>query len=247
MGLWRHAPNIEGPPNTDDVAVLVDYVKKLANTVAMMSKDLEFIVNGTISSDNVREIAGYNVSSTELKHKSGIVGMNGADPQDPNAIRFWSGNADPTQAPFRVSQSGILTAVAALFLSALGYPRVELNSGSSLFAAYRIASDFIKIHAEFTGSPTIEFNNGSANAILSAAANTLILNTLLGDLQLRSQSGNTLISAAGNMNINGSVRFNNGSALDSISQPNSTATTVAGLANDFNTLLRNLREMNILS
>lgn len=81
---------------------------QLADLVARCLKEVEWLSNGNMDSRNIRNIAGYNVGLTELKHSSGLVGMSGANPADPNAIRFWSGNADPTVASFRVQQDGTM-------------------------------------------------------------------------------------------------------------------------------------------
>lgn len=134
---------------------------ELANMMAKAFKDMEWLLNGNVDSFNVRNIAGYKVGRNVLMHESGIVGMNGADPKNGDAIRFWSGDADPTQASFRVTQAGILTAVAALFMSALGYPRVELNSDNNLFGAFLTATNSIEIKPNVLGSPLITFDNGT--------------------------------------------------------------------------------------
>lgn len=85
-----------------------EYVKYLANIVAILKDEIENILGGRLSSNNIREIAGYNVSQTELKHKSGIVGMSGEDPTNPDAVRYWSGDADKENAPFKVLQKGYM-------------------------------------------------------------------------------------------------------------------------------------------
>jgi hypothetical protein len=105
-----------------------------------------------MDSKNIRNIAGFNVGNTQLKHVSGLVGMSGADPTNNNAIRFWSGNADPTIASFRVTQGGKLTAVGAQFMSTSGYPRITFNeSADSLMQASLDADHYIYITPDFVG------------------------------------------------------------------------------------------------
>ena len=101
---------------------------ELGDIVAKGFKDIEWLTSGFIDSKNVRNIAGFNVGNTQLKHISGLVGMSGADPANNNAIRFWSGNADPTIASFRVTQGGILTAVGMVLQSGSTGDRVVLDS-----------------------------------------------------------------------------------------------------------------------
>lgn len=101
-----------------------EYVRYLADMLAIIQQELTNILERRLSSQNMREIAGYNVSDTELKHKSGIVGMSGADPENPAAIRFWSGNANLPTAPFRVQQDGKLVSTAAEITG-----KIEAKSG----------------------------------------------------------------------------------------------------------------------
>ena len=101
---------------------------ELGDIVAKGFKDIEWLTSGFIDSKNVRNIAGFNVSSTQLKHISGLVGMSGADPANANAIRFWSGNANPAIASFRVTQGGILTAVGMVLQSGASGERVVMDA-----------------------------------------------------------------------------------------------------------------------
>lgn len=102
--------------------------EQLADLVARCLKEVEWLANGNMDSRNIRNIAGYNVGPTDLKHSSGIVGMSGANPTDNNAIRFWSGNANPAIASFRVTQGGVLTAVGMVLQSSSSGERVVLDS-----------------------------------------------------------------------------------------------------------------------
>lgn len=101
---------------------------ELGDIVAKGFKDIEWLSSGFMDSKNIRNIAGFNVGNTQLKHISGIVGMSGADPANNNAIRFWSGNANPAIASFRVTQGGILTAVGMVLQSGASGERVVLDS-----------------------------------------------------------------------------------------------------------------------
>jgi hypothetical protein len=85
-------------------------LKQVIDELANLMDTLNFLLNGKLDSVNIRNIAGFNVNKTELKHSSGIVGMSGANPGDPTAVRFWAGNSDITAAIFRVLQNGHLFA-----------------------------------------------------------------------------------------------------------------------------------------
>lgn len=81
-------------------------LEELSDIVAKLSKEIEWIGNGFLDSKNIRNIAGFNVSNTELKHISGIVGMSGGNPSTATAVRFWAGHSTPASAPFQVLQDG---------------------------------------------------------------------------------------------------------------------------------------------
>lgn len=101
---------------------------ELGDVVAKGFKDIEWLTSGFMDSKNIRNIAGFNVGNTQLKHISGIVGMSGADPANNNAIRFWSGNANPAIASFRVTQGGIATMVSAVISSVASGERVVIDA-----------------------------------------------------------------------------------------------------------------------
>ncbi|MEC4569349.1 hypothetical protein L8C07_25720 [Paenibacillus sp. CMAA1739] len=54
MAQWSDSPRLSGPPDSQDLGQLLLYVKDLANTVAKMAKDLEFIINGNLDANNIR-------------------------------------------------------------------------------------------------------------------------------------------------------------------------------------------------
>lgn len=59
-------------------------------------------------------------------------------------------------------------------------------------------------------------------------------------------SASTITWCLGNWNMAGTFKVNAGTAFNTITQADSTATTVAGIVADFNTLLANLRVINVL-
>lgn len=114
-------PNLpEVPPNPT--------TQQLAQVVGSLIQELSYLLGGFLSSDNARNFGGFDINRWNLKHESGIVGMSGESPQDNTAVRFWSGNADPTVAPFRVQQNGKLTATGATIESSSSAEKVVLDS-----------------------------------------------------------------------------------------------------------------------
>lgn len=200
-------PRVSSGMNTD----------QLADLVARCLKEVEWLANGNMDSRNIRNIAGYNVGPTDLKHSSGIVGMSGANPTDPNAIRFWSGNANPVIAPFRVNQAGVMTAVGGQFQSAAGYPRVEINSSTNLIAAYQNATNAISIVPNYSsGTPAETFvAGGSVVGYIQDLSPDIAFVTLTGQRGIQISSGITLtLAAASLINMSCStLRINNNNGV----------------------------------
>ncbi|MGG3281421.1 hypothetical protein [Paenibacillus solani] len=67
MSIWADTPRISGPPDTQDIGVILGYVKDLANTVAKMEKDLEFLVNGNLDVNNIQ---ANSIETKNLKANS---------------------------------------------------------------------------------------------------------------------------------------------------------------------------------
>lgn len=186
---------------------LEEYVMYLANVTALLQEEMQNVLEGRISSSNIREIAGYNVSQTELKHKSGVVGMNGADATDPEAVRFWAGDATPLIAPYRVTQAGKLTATGAMIQSSDGgYPRIYLDAETGIFAVEQSAGYGIYIVPSFAvTTPAIYFNeSGATRASISLGTSPLSFAvTSSGITDISIQSAHDLFLSA----VTGLVKF----------------------------------------
>jgi hypothetical protein len=154
--------------------------------------ELDYLLGGFLDSKNAREFGGWLVGQTELQSKDKKVGMstnkNGADP-----VRFWAGDFITGSPNFKVTAAGILTAVGALLMSALGYPRVEINSASKLIAAYQSATQFIQILADMAGQPEIYFQNGSSvSGSIATTPSAINFSTPAGKGDISISSGQAL-------------------------------------------------------
>lgn len=97
--------------------------------------ELDWLLGGMIDSKNVRNLAGFNVDLLTFLHVSGLVGLSGADKDNPSAVRIWAGLADKNTAPFRVTQDG--SGFASNFTieggvirtNPPGHARIELSGG----------------------------------------------------------------------------------------------------------------------
>lgn len=167
---------------------------QLIEMVAKLQKQVQWLMDGKLSSNNVREIGGYNVNDTDLKSVDGDVGLSSAnDAADP--VRLWAGGTNKDAAPWRVAKSGKMVATGALIQSKDGsYPQVKMDPAGDLFGAYKDASNYIEIDADYLGSPVINiYENGTLRGqIASAALNMLVAATT--DLRLNSSAGDVQVN-----------------------------------------------------
>jgi hypothetical protein len=199
-----------------------EYVNYLANMLAIIQEEMTNFLEGRISSENMREIAGYNVSQTDLKHKSGIVGMSGADPATATAVRFWAGNADKTVAPFRVQQDGTMYATDGNFEGDINgsvitgsliqtapsgvYPRMEFSDVGEILRAYASATRYVSVSASESGEPAVVFTDGTTKALVTyLSGSNFLLGTVLGVPMSVSSGGALDISANGEIDLSGSA------------------------------------------
>lgn len=137
-------------------------IEELMDLVAKLQKDVNWLMDGNLSSKNVREIGGYNVSQTLFRSREGDVGLSSAnDAADP--VRLWAGSADKDTAPWRVYKSGKSVMTGALIQSGAGYPKVVMDPAGSLFGAYLDPNRMVLVEAlnGAFASPSITFSNPS--------------------------------------------------------------------------------------
>lgn len=236
MGLWQ-APQVSADMTQE----------QLLNLVATLIKDIDFLINGNIDSRNVREIAGFLVNLLTLMHKSGLVGMSAEDPQNPDAVRFWAGDADKENAPFRVTQKGAMHAVDAFITGLITgsviigaeiktsentFPRVEMSSLNNLIGAFQTAGNSIRIvPTSGPGTPAILFDLLGVTKAIMQLADTIVGLTSSGttDISLQSAKDISLSATAGKLTIDGfagwSGTFNVVSAVN-FAASSTTMTTI---------------------
>ena len=187
MGLWNQAPRISAIGEANTIEELKDYVKKLSNIVAIMAKDLEYIVNGNIDSRNTREIGGYLVNLTSLESRNGVVGLS-SEITGGDDLRIWAGNAERELAAFRVYESGFVVSTKFLLTSSeTGFPRIELSSNGSLLSAYTTENNLLTIYASLGERPILEFIEGANGGMLANFGSDFSLISIAGtDLQISS-------------------------------------------------------------
>ncbi|MFR9710734.1 hypothetical protein ACL02P_15300 [Paenibacillus sp. MB22_1] len=196
MSTWSDAPKIQGPPQTEDVSVLVDYVKKLANVTAKMAKDLEFILNGNVAFDNIQAngIKANNIQAgaiTTEKLQAGAVTADKITVSELSAITADLGHIT----------AGLIEAVqifGSYIATSMGsYPRAEMSNTENMFRAASSPSNRIEMRA--LGYPNavsdLHFINGSDEASMGLSPSAGLyssgrrLTCEFTDIYLRGYSG----------------------------------------------------------
>lgn len=142
-------PKFSNPPRTDDINVLITYIKQLANQTALLSKALDFVVNdGNIDAENIRAktITAGLINVDELSAISANIG-------------------EVTAGIIR----GIQIYGSKIATQETGYPRSEMDVASNLFAAYQDANRYVMVTPEYSGSPSVYFKAPANQLILSCA------------------------------------------------------------------------------
>lgn len=122
--------------------------EELVDHVANLQKTIEYYLGGQIDSTNAREFGGFYIKRTTLASKSGNVGLHSGIGVDP--VRLWAGNADMTNAPFRVHDNGRLVATNAEITG-----NITMTNGNIIWGNVTPPS-----YAELTGSkPPADANN----------------------------------------------------------------------------------------
>ncbi|WP_438351568.1 hypothetical protein ACP8HI_13555 [Paenibacillus sp. FA6] len=186
MSLWNDSPRLKSPPQTEDISVILNYVKNLANTVAMMAKDLEFILNGNVAFDNIRTngIEAKNIKAESITTDKIQAGAVIAEKIDVGELSAISANMG------KLTSGEIYGAYIATKENA--YPRAEMSNLENLFAAFLDARNYISVEANYSGSPSLNFiQDGAIKGRLQ---------TLMGSLGIDS-IGSLDLGATGSINI----------------------------------------------
>lgn len=140
MSIWTSSM-LSAPPQTEDVAELRVYLKTTINQLAVMMKELDYVLNGQLDVKNVR---AQSIDATRL-------------------------NVDKLSAI--TADMGKLTSgeiYGAYIATADGtYPRSEMDVTGNFFAAYLDASHYVIVSPEYSGSPSIYFKAPANQLILS--------------------------------------------------------------------------------
>lgn len=164
MSLWSDTPRIQGPPDTQDVGQILAYVKDLANTVAKMAKDLEFLVNGNLDANNIRanSIETKNLKANSITAEKIQAGAVTAEKISVNELSAISANLGHIVAGLIESVQIFGSYIATRRGS---FPRAEMSNAENLFGAYADNNRYVKIVPlnSLTNAPQVIISSPSGN------------------------------------------------------------------------------------
>lgn len=196
MTMWTDAPRITAPPQTDDINVLQNYVKNLANVTAKMAKELEFILNGNVAFDNVRAngIETKNLKAEAITTEKIQAGAVTADKITVNELSAISANLGHIVA-------GLIESVqifGSYIATSQGYPRVEMSDTLDMFGAYRSPDNHIQIYSpDDMFSPVIKLQTPTGEGYLYFDTDDNVLTLLSNDSNIKIRTSKRVDIACG--------------------------------------------------
>lgn len=179
-------------------------LEQVIDAFAKLQKAFDYLMQGGLDSKNAKEFGGWLVGLTELQSRDKTVGMS-TDHDDVDPIRFWAGDLKEGTPKFKVTEAGIMTAIAAIFMSAAGFPMVSMNLNNNLIQAFSDADNHVDISPTIGGSPGIGWIvAGVLTAYLNTTSAGPLLASFAGTPITFQSSSNINLSPSGNLNINGS-------------------------------------------
>lgn len=212
MGLWDTAPSFNNPPNFNDLASVQKYLKENINKIARSLQDIDFIINGTISFDNIKAngITAKNIkagSITAEKIEAGAVTAEKIQVDELSAI-----SAD----------LGKITAgeVYGAYISSreAAYPRAELKSSGDVFAAFYNADNYIAVESDYSGVPSLNFIQGGTLKGRMDTISSLLEIVGLGGLILFASGGDIQLNATGVVKVQSWNKFYNAATNRTLQQ-----------------------------
>lgn len=178
MSIWTSSP-LSAPPQTEDVAELVRYLKRTINQQAVMMKELDHVLNGNIDLKNVRA-------------------------QSIDATRLTVDELSAITANLGTITAGIIRGISIygslISTNETGYPRASISNTGNFFDVSTNEGDSVRIEEGIFGDPAITFRDeGTAAAFMGMVAGALgiqgSVNIVIGT------SGNITLNPTGVVNV----------------------------------------------
>lgn len=174
-------------------------LEEIQGALSQLRRTLDFYFQGKLSSSNIREIAGWQVSEDSLMSDDGDVGFSTLDTSGDD-LRIWAGSSNRNSAPFRVYESGRVDAT-----------NLHLHGGSlTIGSSFSVNSAGILTASGANISGNITMNGGSINwnnvnsdpATANALNNALMAQTIANQIVSGTYTGGTFIDGKNVMSPN---------------------------------------------
>ena len=178
MSIWSSSP-LTAPPQTEDVAELRVYLKTTINQLAVMMKELDYVLNGNVDFKNVRA-------------------------QSIDATRLTVDELSAITANLGTITAGIIRGISIygslISTNETGYPKASISNTGNFFDVSTNAGDSIRIEEGIFGDPAITFTDaGTTAAFIGMVAGALgiqgSVNIVIGT------SGNITLNPTGVINV----------------------------------------------
>lgn len=203
--LQATATRIKPPPRTSNVEELREYIKYLADIVAILGKNLDYIINGNLDANNIR------ANSIETKNlKAGAVTADKITVQQLSAIAADLGHITAGLVEAITMKSSTIIGSEIKTAEAPQVPRIELSSTSNILQAFASASNTISLIASYQGNPMIEINTPVETAQIQALGTGMVGFTVVTGSGQFSSNSNVFISAGNEMRLSFNRLYVNG-------------------------------------
>lgn len=176
-----------------------EYVRYLANILAIIQEDLQNILEGRLSANNIRaeSIETKNLKAGIITTEKLAVGAVTADRIDVNQLSAIAADLGTITAGLLQAVSIIGSTITGSLIqtSASSYPRAEMRSSDQMFMAASDALNYMRIIASVVGVPSFGFGDGTNSGSLSFS------NDLSGTKKTRFVGSNGIDIQSNNANI----------------------------------------------
>lgn len=189
MAIWESSM-LKSPPRTEDVAELVTYLKTTINQVAVMLKDLDFVLNGSLDVKNIR-----SESLTSKVIQAGAITAEKIDVEQLSAI-----SADIGEITAGIIR-GIEIYGSLISTNETGYPRASISNSGNFFDVSTNEGDSIRIEEGLFGDPALVVRDGGdVTAFLGMVAGALGIQGNV-NIVIGTSAGNITLNPSGVVNV----------------------------------------------
>ena len=165
--------NVETMPVKSDGSMGDVWIKNFIKSENWQPKTVGFYINGQTGyaeftnvyvSGNIQaltgSIGGWIINATSISDTLGLTGMS-SNVTGGDDVRFWAGNVTPTSAPFRVTESGALTASSATITGSITATSGAIGGWVVDATSIKDVAGTVGLSSAVTGGDDIRFFAGN--------------------------------------------------------------------------------------